>query len=44
MKSPDRADAPADVGNAPYSPDPLEPSALFRVLCNRDNFIDHFFR
>jgi hypothetical protein len=43
MKSPDRPDPPADVGNASYSLDPVEPSALFRVLCNKNNFIDHFF-
>ena len=41
MKSPDRSDPPADVGNASYSLDPVEPSALFRALCNKNNFIDH---
>ena len=42
-KSPDRPDAPADVGNALYSPDALEPSALLGAFCNKYNLVDHFF-
>ena len=41
MKSADRSDPPADVGNASYSLDPVEPSALFRAPGNKNNFIDH---
>jgi hypothetical protein len=41
MKPPDRSDPPADVGNALYSLDPVEPFALFRVPGNKNNLIDH---
>jgi hypothetical protein len=41
MKSPDWSDSPPDIGDAPYSFDPVESGALFRAPGNKNNFIDH---
>jgi hypothetical protein len=41
MKTAYRSDPPADVGDALYSRDLMEPSALFRIPGNEDNLIDH---
>jgi hypothetical protein len=41
MESPDRADPPPDIGDAPDIPEVGKPAALFRVAGDKDDLVDN---